>query len=155
TVEIQRLIGRSLRSVIDLQALGERQITIDCDVIQADGGTRCASITGAFVAMVLAMRKLGERVRFKAPPVKRYVSAVSLGWHEGQVLLDLNYLEDRAAEVDLNVVMTDALQLIEIQGTAEGEPFPRDVLNRMLDLAEVGIRGHTEQQKQVLGGRLV
>jgi ribonuclease PH len=155
TAEIQRLIGRSLRSVVDTKAMGESTIWIDCDVIQADGGTRCASITGGFVAMVLAMRKLGERVRFKAPPVKRYVSAVSLGWKDEQVLLDLDYGEDREAEVDLNVVMTDALQLIEIQGTAEGDPFPRDVLARMLDLAEAGIRAHTDRQKQALGGKLV
>jgi ribonuclease PH len=155
TAEIQRLIGRSLRSVVDLRAMGENTVWIDCDVIQADGGTRCASITGGFVALVLALRKLGERVKFRAPPVKRYVSAVSLGWLDGQVLLDLNYEEDRAAEVDLNVVMTDALHLIEIQGTAEGDPFPRDVLSRMLDLAEVGIRHLTDQQKDVLGGRLV
>ncbi len=155
TAEIQRLIGRSLRSVVDLKAMGENTVWIDCDVIQADGGTRCASITGGFVAMVLALRKLGGRVRFKQPPVKRYVSAVSLGWMEEQVLLDLNYEEDRAAEVDLNVVMTDALHLIEIQGTAEGDPFPRDVLTRMLDLAEVGIRHHTAEQKRVLGGKLV
>jgi ribonuclease PH len=155
TAEIQRLIGRSLRSVVDTKVMGENTIWIDCDVIQADGGTRCASITGGFVAMVLAMRKLGERVRFKAPPVKRYVSAVSLGWHDDQVLLDLNYGEDRNAEVDLNVVMTDALHLIEIQGTAEGDPFPRDILNKMLDLAETGIRIQTDYQKQVLGGRLV
>lgn len=155
TAEIQRLIGRSLRSVVDLKALGENTVWIDCDVIQADGGTRCASITGGFVAMVLALRKLGERVRFRTPPVKAYVSAVSMGWLDGRVLMDLNYDEDRAAQVDLNVVMTDALHLIEIQGTAEGQPFPRDVLTRMLDLAETGIRAHTNAQKQALGGRLV
>jgi ribonuclease PH len=155
TAEIQRLIGRSLRSVVDLKVLGENTVWIDCDVIQADGGTRCASITGGFVAMVLALRKLGERVRFRAPPVRAYVSAVSLGWLDGRVLMDLNYDEDRTAQVDLNVVMTDALHLIEIQGTAEGQPFPRDVLVRMLDLAEAGIRAHTNAQKQALGGRLV
>jgi ribonuclease PH len=155
TAEIQRLIGRSLRSVVDMAALGENTVWIDCDVIQADGGTRTAAITGGFVALVLALRKLGERVRFKRPPVSGYVSAVSLGLLDDQVLLDLNYEEDSRAQVDINVVMTDALHLIEIQGTAEGAPFARPVLDRILDLAEKGIAHHTAAQKEVLGGRLL
>jgi ribonuclease PH len=155
TAEIQRLIGRSLRSVVDLAVLGENTVWIDCDVIQADGGTRCAAITGGFVALVLALRRLGERVRFATPPVAHTLSAVSLGWLDSQVLLDLTYEEDRRAEVDLNAVMTGDLRLVEIQGTAEGTPFPRDVLSRMLDLAESGIRHHTALQQQALGGRLV
>lgn len=152
--EIQRLIGRSLRSVMDLTVLGERTVWLDCDVIQADGGTRTAAITGAFVALVLALRELGKTHKFKKPPLKRYVSAVSVGLLEGQGLLDLDYAEDSTATVDLNVVMSDALEVIEIQGTAEEAPFTRQQLDAMLDLAEKGIVQRIEAQKAVLGNKL-
>jgi ribonuclease PH len=155
TAEIQRLIGRALRSAVDMDVLGETTVWIDCDVIQADGGTRTASITGGFVALVLALRKLGEKHRFKRPPVTRFVSAVSVGLVDGHAVLDLNYEEDSQAAVDLNVVMTDELNLIEVQGTAERDPFPRDSLGRMLDLAEVAIRRNTASQREALGGKLV
>jgi len=155
TAEIQRLIGRSLRSVVDMSQLGESTLWVDCDVIQADGGTRTAAITGGFTALVLALRKVGERQRFKQPPVVRHVSAVSVGVVDGQALLDLNYEEDRNAEVDLNVVMAEGDRLIEIQGTAEREPFGRGTLVQMLDMAQASIQRSIEQQKQVLGGRLV
>jgi ribonuclease PH len=155
TAEIQRLIGRALRSAVDMSVMGENTIWIDCDVIQADGGTRTASITGGYVALVLAMRKLGEKHKFKRPPLTRMVSAVSVGIMEGNPVLDLNYDEDSKAEVDLNVVMSEELRLIEVQGTAEREPFPREALNKMLDLAEVAIRRNTEAQKVALGGKLM
>lgn len=155
TAEIQRLIGRALRSAVDLSVLGESTVWIDCDVIQADGGTRTASITGGFVALVLALRKLQEKRRFKVPPVARFVSAVSVGVVDGHPVLDLNYEEDSKADVDLNVVMTDRLHLIEVQGTAEGEPFPRESLGQMLDLAEVAIRRNTDAQREALGGKLL
>jgi ribonuclease PH len=130
-------------------------VWIDCDVIQADGGTRTASITGGYVALVLALRKLGEKHRFKRPPVTRFVSADSVGLVDGHAVLDLNYEEDSQADVDLNVVMTDELHLIEVQGTAEREPFPRESLAKMLDLAEVAIRRNTQSQRDALGGKLV
>jgi ribonuclease PH len=155
TAEIQRLIGRALRSAVDMSVLGENTVWIDCDVIQADGGTRTASITGGYVALVLALRKLGEKHRFKRPPVTRFVSAVSVGLVDGHAVLDLNYEEDSQADVDLNVVMTDELHLIEVQGTAEREPFPRESLAKMLDLAEVAIRRNTQSQRDALGGKLV
>ena len=155
TAEIQRLIGRALRSTVDMSVLGENTVWIDCDVIQADGGTRTASITGGFVALVLALRKLGEKQRFKSPPLKGFVSAVSVGIVEERPLLDLNYSEDSQAEVDLNVVMTDALHLIEVQGTAEREPFPRTLLTQMLDLAEIAIRRNAQAQLEALGGKLL
>ena len=155
TAEIQRLIGRALRSAVDMSVLGENTVWIDCDVIQADGGTRTAAITGGYVALVLALRKLGAKHRFKRPPVTRFVSAVSVGLVDGHAVLDLNYEEDSQADVDLNVVMTDELHLIEVQGTAEREPFPRGSLVQMLDLAEVAIRRNTEFQRDALGGKLV
>jgi len=155
TAEIQRLIGRALRSGVDMGVLGEHTIWIDCDVIQADGGTRTASITGGFVALVLALRKLGEKQRFKKPPLAQCISAVSVGMLEDRTLLDLNYEEDSKAGVDLNVVMTDGLRLIEVQGTAEGEPFPRASLTHMLDLAEIAIRRNTQAQLEALGGKLL
>ncbi len=139
TQEIQRLIGRSLRSAVDLTALGEITIWIDCDVIQADGGTRTASITGAFVALYRALEKIGKR------------EAVSVGIVDGQLLLDLNYEEDSMAEVDMNVVMNDRNLFVEIQGTAEGEPFSREDLNNLLNLAEKGIRELISIQKISLG----
>jgi ribonuclease PH len=155
TAEIQRLIGRSLRSVVELELLGERTVWIDCDVIQADGGTRTAAISGGFVALVLALRRLAESHRFPRPPVRRYVSAVSVGLLEDVALLDLNYAEDAGAAVDLNVVMTDALELIEIQGTAEEHPFARARLDEMLNLAELGIRHILKSQQTVLGPTLL
>ena len=156
TQEIQRLIGRSLRSVIDLSALGERTIWIDCDVIQADGGTRTASITGAFVAMVLALRKIeqDDDIQFKPFPVQQQAAAISIGVCDDQVLLDLDYSEDSQAEVDMNIVMTNDNAIIEIQGTAEKIPFSREKLNSMLDMAESGLEAHFAIQLKQLGGKL-
>ncbi len=153
--EIQRLIGRSLRGIVDLSKIGERTIWIDCDVIQADGGTRTASITGGFVALVLALRHLHENKKMKQIPVTQYLSAISVGIVKNQTLLDLNYEEDREAEVDLNVVMLDNQALIEVQGTAEGKPFSREQLNTMLDYAETGLRQHFAAQKNALDGYLI
>ena len=155
TLEIQRLIGRSLRAVTDLSAIGENTISIDCDVIQADGGTRTAAITGAYVALVLALRKLDKRVSFVTSPVTRHLAAVSVGVMNGQGVLDLDYSEDSSADVDLNVVMFEDKGLVEVQGTAEGNPFSREQFNQMLDLAEVGIAERIEVQKQALGGTLL
>ena len=146
TQEIQRLIGRSLRSAVDLTMLGEITLWIDCDVIQADGGTRTASITGAFVALYRAL----ERIE-KLEAVKSFIAAVSVGIVDGEFLLDLNYAEDSMAEVDMNVVMNDKGLFVEVQGTAEGEPFSRDALNRLLDLGEKGIRELISIQKRALG----
>ncbi len=139
TVEIQRLIGRSLRAVCDMGALGERQIILDCDVIRADGGTRCASITGAYVALALACQKLAAEGKVKRSPVKSAVAAVSAGVLRGVPILDLDYSEDSKADVDINVVMTDQNAFVEIQGTAEQEPFSPEVLLAMLDLANTGL----------------
>jgi ribonuclease PH len=151
THEIQRLIGRSLRCVMDLEALGERTVWVDCDVIQADGGTRTASITGAFVAMVDALRYARESGMIDTDPVRDYVAAVSIGITGGTPLLDLSYQEDSGAEVDMNVVMTGSGRFIEIQGTAETKPFDRNNLQMLLDLAESGIREIFSLQKRVLG----
>src|SRR6186997_1731398 len=140
TQEIQRLIGRSLRSVAKLNALGERTIWIDCDVIQADGGTRTASITGAFVALALACEKLRERDVVRVIPISDYVAATSVGIVDGEALLDLAYEDDSRAQVDMNVVKTGKGRFIEVQGTAEGQPFDRDALNALLDLADHGIK---------------
>lgn len=145
THEIQRLIGRSLRSVVDLKALGERTIWIDCDVIQADGGTRTAAITGSFVALADALRTLEGDVG-----VKEYLAAISMGIVDGKPLLDLCYTEDSAAQVDCNLVMTDSGKIVEVQGTAEGNPFTRDELNRLMDLAEKGVSELTNLQKSLL-----
>ena len=152
THEIQRLIGRSLRAVTDLNAFGERTITVDCDVIQADGGTRTAAITGGFVALVDLFRKMKERGQVQAIPVTDYVSAVSVGVVEGQVLLDLDYAEDSRAEVDMNFVMTARGMFVELQGTAEAGPFDRHRLDEMMALAEAGIRELTGRQKECVGG---
>ncbi len=151
THEIQRLIGRSMRSVVNLDALGERTIWLDCDVIQADGGTRTASITGAFVALKTAVNYAMENKIIEKQPIKGYVAAVSVGIVEGEPRLDLSYAEDFIAEVDMNVVMTDSGKLIEIQGTAETAPFDRNHLQDMLDMAESGIRKIISVQKSVLG----
>lgn len=139
TQEIQRLIGRSLRAIVDTKKLGERQIFIDCDVIQADGGTRCASITGAYVALSLACQKLMKQGTLKVSPILSEVAAISVGVVDGTSILDLCYAEDSTAEVDMNIVCTGAGRFIEIQGTAEREPFTREQMNEMLALAETGI----------------
>ncbi len=146
TQEIQRLIGRSIRSAVDLSALGEITVWIDCDVIQADGGTRTASITGAFVALYRALEKIE-----KISAVQNFVAAVSVGIVDGVPLLDLNYEEDSIAEVDMNVVMDDKGRFIEIQGTAEGKPFTKAELENLLQLGEKGIRELIEKQKEALG----
>ena len=150
TQEIQRLIGRSLRAVCDLKALGERQITIDCDVIQADGGTRTASITGACVALADALNKLVAAGKLKTNPMKGMVAAVSVGIVNGEALCDLEYVEDSAAETDMNVVMTEDGRIIEVQGTAEGEPFTHEELLTLLALARGGIESIVATQKAAL-----
>ena len=150
TQEIQRLIGRSLRSVTNLPALGERTIWVDCDVIQADGGTRTASITGAFVALALACETLRSRDQLRAIPLHDYVAAISVGIVDGEALLDLAYEDDSRAEVDMNVVRTGRGKFIEVQGTAEGQPFDRASLNTLLDLADVGIRRLVEMQRAIV-----
>jgi ribonuclease PH len=151
TQEIQRLIGRSLRAVIDNAVLGERQIILDCDVIQADGGTRCASITGAYVALALAIRRLVKNGILKRSPILSEVAAVSVGIIEGTPILDLAYAEDSAADVDMNIVCTGKGQFIEIQGTAEREPFSREQMDEMLILAEKGVNQLFEVQRRALG----
>ena len=151
TMEIQRLIGRSLRSVIELEQLGERTIYLDCDVIQADGGTRCASITGAFVAMVLALGKMKQSGTIKTIPVSDYVAAVSVGVVGGMPLLDLAYEEDSKADVDMNIVKTSDGRYVEIQGTAEEEPFGTDALLLLLGLADKGIADLIARQREVVG----
>jgi ribonuclease PH len=151
TLEIQRLVGRALRAAIDLRELGPRTITIDCDVLQADGGTRTAAVTGGFVALALAVRALKERRVISGAPVKRHVAAVSVGIVEGAVQLDLDYGEDSTAEVDMNVVATGEGELVEVQGTAEGKPFRRDQLDRMLEAALGGIARLKEEQARALG----
>ena len=150
TQEIQRLIGRSLRAIVDTKLLGERQIYLDCDVIQADGGTRCASITGAYVALALACRKLVKQGTIKQNPILSEVAAVSVGIIEGTPILDLAYTEDSAADVDMNIVCTGAGKFIEIQGTAEREPFTREQMDEMLKLAEIGVNKLFEIQRNVL-----
>jgi ribonuclease PH len=150
TQEIQRLIGRSLRAVVDTNLLGERQIYLDCDVIQADGGTRCASITGAYVALALACRRLVKNSIIKTNPVLSEVAAVSVGIIEGTTVLDLAYAEDSTAEVDMNVVCTGAGKFIELQGTAEREPFSRQQMDEMVALAELGVNRLFEIQRAAL-----
>ena len=152
THEIQRLIGRSMRAVVDLQKLGERTVWIDCDVIQADGGTRTASITGGFVAMALAMQKLVAAGTLKKLPLRDFVAATSVGIVDGEVLLDLAYEEDSRAEVDTNFVLTGANKFIEVQATAEKEPFGDDLLAKMTQFARKGIAGLVKIQKETLGG---
>jgi ribonuclease PH len=151
TQEIQRLIGRSLRSVANLSALGERSVHIDCDVIQADGGTRTASITGAYVALHDAVQTLLNRRKIAAWPLTDFVAAVSVGVYQGVPVLDLDYAEDSACDTDMNVVMTRAGGLVEVQGTAEGAPFSRAELDAMVDLAAGGIRELIEAQRAALG----
>lgn len=150
TQEIKRLIGRSLRAAVDLNLLGERQIVIDCDVLQADGGTRTASINGGFVALMLACRRLVETGVIEQNPVVRGIGAVSVGMVEGEACLDLDYRQDLAADVDFNVVMTDDGRFVEVQGTAEGEPYDRTELDWMLDLAGAGIGKIVAAQRAAL-----
>ncbi len=151
TQEIQRLIGRSLRAVTNLPALGERTIWIDCDVIQADGGTRTASITGAFVALALAIETLRLRDVIKTIPLTDYVAATSVGIVGGEPLLDLAYEDDSRADVDMNIVKTGDGRFIEVQGTAEAIPFGRDALNTLLDLADLGIKQLVDKQRAIVG----
>jgi ribonuclease PH len=151
TQEIQRLIGRSLRAVTKLEELGERTVTLDCDVIQADGGTRTASITGAFVALVLALNRMREQDQIRTMPVTDYVAATSVGIVDGTPMLDLAYTEDSTAEVDMNLVKTSGGLYIEVQGTAEALPFGREALNRLLDLGDTGIRQLHAIQRNLVG----
>jgi ribonuclease PH len=154
TQEIQRLIGRSLRAVTRMEELGERTITLDCDVIQADGGTRTASITGAFVALVFAVQKMRDQEMIRTMPVQDYVAATSVGIVEGMPMLDLAYIEDSKADVDMNIVKTGAGLYIELQGTAEAMPFGREALNRLLDLGDTGIRQLIALQRGLVGTML-
>ena len=150
TLEIQRLIGRSLRAVADMGAMGERTITIDCDVLQADGGTRTASITGAYIAMYQAMQYMVKTGALRSVPLKGAVAAISVGLVDNELALDLCYDEDSRAEVDFNVVMTDAGEFVEVQGTAEGSPFSRDAMDNLLSLAGRGIQYHFEAQQAAI-----
>lgn len=150
TLEIQRLIGRSLRAAVDLRALGENTITIDCDVLQADGGTRTASITGGFVALSIAVKKMLKQGLIKKDPIHGQIASVSVGIYNGVPILDLDYAEDSNAETDMNVIMNDSKAFIEIQGTAEGHAFRRDELDEMLSIAGHGIRQLLEKQLQAL-----
>jgi ribonuclease PH len=150
TVEIQRLIGRSLRAGCDLSALGERQITIDCDVIQADGGTRCAAITGGYVALALAIQKLIDTKKLSKQPLKRQIAAISAGIIRGVPALDLDYAEDSNADVDVNIIMTDALAFVELQGTAEKEPFQQETLDLILTMARSGLQELFAAQREAI-----
>ena len=151
TQEIQRLIGRSLRSIVDLEKLEERTVWIDCDVIQADGGTRCASITGSFIALMLAMKKLKKDKLINQIPVRDYVAAISVGIINGKNLLDLDYSEDSEADVDLNIIKTGSGGIVEIQGTAEREPFSDKQMKSMIALADKGIKQLVAIQKKIIG----
>jgi len=150
TQEIQRLIGRSLRAVTDLEALGERTVTLDCDVIQADGGTRTASISGAYVALAIAIERLCKRNQLKRNPIHGHVAAISVGIYQGVPVLDLDYDEDSQAETDMNIVMNEAGRFIEVQGTAEGHAFTRDEFDALLGLAEIGIADIIESQRTAI-----
>jgi len=150
TLEIQRLIGRSLRAVIDLRSLGERTITLDCDVLQADGGTRTTSISGAYIALIMAIDSLSRADKLDRDPVHGQIAAVSIGIYQGSPVLDLDYREDAAAETDMNIVMNDAGAFVEVQGTAEGHAFRRDELDTLLDLAATGIDTIMDEQNRVL-----
>ena len=153
THEIQRLIGRCLRSVVQLEELGERTVWIDCDVIEADGGTRTASITGGFVALALALKRLALDREGRRLPLRDFMAATSVGLVNGELLLDLDYEEDSRAQVDMNIVQTGSGRFVELQGTAEGEPFSREVSNQLIDLASLGIQQLIEVQRRVLHWR--
>jgi len=150
TYEIQRLIGRSLRAVVDLNSMGERAVTLDCDVIQADGGTRTAAVTGSYVALIEALSRLKAQGVLKTLPIFDSVAAVSVGVVQGEIMLDLNYSEDSMASVDMNVVMTGGGRFVEVQGTAEGMPFDRDRLNELLDMAAYGVKQLHAAQRRAL-----
>ena len=150
TMEIQRLIGRSLRAAVDMKALGENTITVDCDVLQADGGTRTAAITGGFVALSLAVKQMISKKQIKTNPIHGQIASVSVGIYQGVPILDLDYSEDSQAETDMNVVMNDAFAFIELQGTAEGHAFRKEELDKMLELAKSGIEQLLEKQQQAL-----
>jgi ribonuclease PH len=150
TQEIQRLIGRALRAVVDLKALGERQITLDCDVLQADGGTRTAAITGAWIALYDCLKGMEKRGMFTVWPLKDHIAAISCGIHGGKAILDLDYPEDSTAETDANFVITGSGGIVEIQGTAEGEPFSQDMLMQLLGLAQEGVTDLVALQKQAI-----
>jgi ribonuclease PH len=154
TMEIQRLIGRALRSVVDLKKMGERTIQIDCDVIQADGGTRTASITGAFVAMHDAVEKLLSQQLIETTPILNHVAAISVGVYQGKPIIDLDYQEDSSCDTDMNVVMTGGMGLVEVQGTAEGLTFSRQELDAMLDMAQRGIQELVTLQKETLAVKI-
>ena len=151
TQEIQRLVGRSLRSVVDLEQMKDISICIDCDVIQADGGTRVASITGGFVALYQAMEKLVELKKIKQNPIREFVAAVSCDIYDGEAILDVDYEEDSNSQVDMNFVMTESGKIVEIQGTAEGEPFDESQFNELLELGKQGIAQLIAKQKEALG----
>lgn len=151
SMEIQRLVGRALRAVVDLQALGERSVTIDCDAVLADGGTRCASITGGFVALYDAFRWMNENRMLKKMPIKEQLAAISVGVYRGIEVLDLNYDEDSNAHTDMNIVMTESGKFVEVQGTAENDPFSAETLGKMLSLAKKGIGELAQMQREVLG----
>jgi ribonuclease PH len=150
THEIQRLIGRSLRSVVDMKLLGERSVLIDCDVVQADGGTRTASITGAYVALVEALRHIKKQGLIQTVPVTDFLAAISVGIVDGKPMLDLCYVEDSSAEVDMNLVMTGKGGIVEVQGTAEGKPFSKNELGKLLALGEKGIKALIKKQREAL-----
>ncbi|MHB1003049.1 MAG: ribonuclease PH [Thermoleophilia bacterium] len=152
TLEIQRLVGRSLRGIVDMRKLGDRTVVLDCDVIQADGGTRCASVSGAYVALHLALKKLVDEQYIAELPLTGSVAAVSVGVCQGEAVLDLDYIEDSSAEVDMNVVMTGSGALVEVQATAEGDPFDRAALDRMIDLAAGGIETISAAQLRAIAG---
>ena len=154
TMEISRLIGRSLRAITDLDALGERTVTLDCDVLQADGGTRTASISGAYIALALAMQRMVATKKLKKNPLHGQVAAVSVGIYRGVAVLDLDYIEDSQAETDMNVVMNDAGRFIEVQGTAEGHAFSQEELTEMMALAKSGIEHIVKLQNEVLAAEI-
>jgi len=149
--EIQRLVGRSLRAVTDLDMLGPRMIWLDCDVIQADGGTRTTSIIGSFIAMIDALQYLKSEKKIEKIPVKHYLAATSVGIVDGEMLLDLEFKEDSCAQVDMNIVMTERREVVEIQGTAEDRPFSMRNLNQLIELAEIGIQQVVEKEKEIIG----
>lgn len=155
TVEIQRLIGRSLRAAVDLKVLGERQIIVDCDVVRADGGTRCASITGGYVALAIALAKLKQQGKIPRDPIQTMIAAISVGIVRGEVVLDLDYVEDSSAAVDCNIIGTADENFVEVQATAEGKPFSRRAMNDMLDMASLGLDELFAAQREAIRAGLV